>query len=92
MAYAEQLEKDGHFGETARQAWADANDDWHAFGMRLIPCTLGFSVRLLDGNGYETRKKEIEKDLPGMNYVFISSITGKGISLLKDKIWYLLHQ
>ncbi len=35
----------------------------------------------------EELKKEIRMDLPDINRVFISSITGEGISTLKDMIW-----
>ncbi len=40
----------------------------------------------------EEIKKEIDTALPqGIEHTFISAITGQGISLLKDKIWRLLH-
>ncbi|MCG8340029.1 MAG: GTPase ObgE [Cytophagales bacterium] len=39
----------------------------------------------------EERKEAIEKDLPAIPYVFISSVTDQGIGLLKDKIWHLLQ-
>jgi GTPase len=35
---------------------------------------------------------EIEKDLPKIPHVFISSITGKGIERLKDMIWHELNK
>ena len=36
-------------------------------------------------------KDEIRKDLPDISRVFISSITGEGISALKDMIWKTLN-
>ncbi|MFZ0281716.1 MAG: GTPase ObgE [Bacteroidales bacterium] len=39
----------------------------------------------------EELKKEIRKELPGISRVFISSITGEGISTLKDMIWKELN-
>lgn len=36
--------------------------------------------------------KEIEKELVELNYTFISSITGQGITELKDKLWELLNR
>ena len=39
----------------------------------------------------EELKKEIRKDLPEISRVFISSITGDGISTLKDMIWKELN-
>lgn len=35
----------------------------------------------------EELRSELEKDLPDVPYVFISSVTGYGISQLKDMIW-----
>ena len=35
--------------------------------------------------------EEMEKEMPGIPYVFISSITGMGIQRLKDLIWELLN-
>lgn len=35
---------------------------------------------------------EIEKELPDVPYVFISSITGKGLTGLKDMIWKVLNE
>ncbi len=40
----------------------------------------------------EELKQEIEKDLPDVPYVFISSITRKGLTELKDLIWQELNQ
>jgi GTPase len=45
-------------------------------------------IDLLD----QQTKKEITTTLPReISHAFISSITGQGIALLKDKIWQLLH-
>ena len=35
--------------------------------------------------------EEIEKDLPDIPYLFISSITGFGIQQLKDMIWDMMN-
>lgn len=35
--------------------------------------------------------KEMERELPRIPYVFISSVTGLGIQTLKDKIWKMLN-
>jgi len=35
--------------------------------------------------------KEIQQELPGVQFVFISSVTGYGISKLKDILWSLLN-
>jgi GTP-binding protein len=35
--------------------------------------------------------KEVEKELPKVPYVFISSVTGSGITKLKDVLWKELN-
>jgi GTP-binding protein len=42
---------------------------------------------MLDGE----LKEEIRKDLPDISRVFISSITGEGLTALKDMIWKQLN-
>ena len=40
----------------------------------------------------EELQAAIEKELPGnIPHVFISSLTGKGITELKDKLWHMLN-
>ncbi len=39
----------------------------------------------------EELKQEIRKDLPDISRVFFSSVTGEGISTLKDMIWKVLN-
>ena len=36
-------------------------------------------------------KEEIRNDLPEISRIFISSITGEGITTLKDMIWKVLN-
>jgi GTP-binding protein len=38
----------------------------------------------------EELETELRKELPQVPYIFISAITGKGITELKDKIWKIL--
>ena len=40
----------------------------------------------------EELREEIEKDLPDVPYVFISSVAQTGLSKLKDMIWVMLNQ
>jgi len=35
--------------------------------------------------------KELEKDVPDVPYVFISSVTGLGLQALKDLLWKELN-
>jgi len=39
----------------------------------------------------EELQEEIEKDLPGVPYIFISSVVNKGLVTLKDMIWKALN-
>ena len=39
----------------------------------------------------EELQEEIEKTLPGVPYIFISSVANKGLVLLKDMIWKALN-
>jgi GTPase len=40
----------------------------------------------------EELMSEIEKDLPNIPHIFLSSITGKGIEKLKDMLWHELNK
>ncbi|MCF8298883.1 MAG: GTPase ObgE [Saprospiraceae bacterium] len=44
-------------------------------------------IDMLDDELIEEVRKEVEKDLPDLQLVFISSVANKGISELKDVIW-----
>ena len=60
-----------------------------------------FNVELLDKHRMlaitkcdmadEEIKKEIKKELPDVRYAFISSVTGEGITELKDMLWSELN-
>ena len=55
MNYGEALEKDGTFGEVARNAWRTAGRDWHDFGNRELLSTL-------DGRPYHLNDREMHKE------------------------------
>ncbi|MCE5269565.1 MAG: hypothetical protein LLG00_16940 [Planctomycetaceae bacterium] len=40
MHHADGLEKDGTFGEVARNAWINASDEWHHYGSVQLPTSL----------------------------------------------------
>ncbi len=46
---------------------------------------------MLDEELKEELNREIETDLPGIRKVFISSVTGYGLTELKDKLWEMLN-
>lgn len=47
---------------------------------------------LLDEELREEIKKEVDNDLPALPKLFISSVTGDGITGLKDKLWEMLNK
>ena len=48
MNYAENLEKDGTFGEVAAAAWSRAGNEWREYGELEMPTSWGVDVRLND--------------------------------------------
>ncbi len=40
----------------------------------------------------EELAEEIAEKIPSVNYIFISSVSGEGLSALKDKLWALLNK
>ena len=46
---------------------------------------------LLDEELKEELNSELNAELSGINRVFISSITGEGLTILKDKLWEMLN-
>ena len=44
--YADNLEKDGVFGQVARRAWHDAEEEWHTFGDRSIDTSYDVALQL----------------------------------------------
>ncbi|MFP4365818.1 MAG: GTPase ObgE [Bacteroidales bacterium] len=47
---------------------------------------------LLDEELREELKKEVDNDLPALPKLFISSVTGDGITGLKDRLWEMLNK
>ena len=73
-----------HLVQTAKDTEYGHN---HAFA-----ATKGYGdfVRNIPVNSYEELKESIKKDLPQLPYVFISAITGDGLTSLKDILWTAL--
>jgi hypothetical protein len=63
MNYAAAIEEEGHFGEVAQTAWADALVDWHTFGELLIPSTWGVDFRLNEYDAAELEVKRLQQEL-----------------------------
>jgi hypothetical protein len=67
--YAETLEEDGTFGETAKAEWENAAHEWQTFINRDLPTNYGYTVRLIDLEGsrkqIEDLQQQIDKLAPG---------------------------
>lgn len=69
MNYADNLEKDGHFGERSQYAWQRAARDWHQYGRRDIPTAYDVVIHLNDldrGKNYEAQIEQITEELDGL--------------------------
>ena len=63
MSFAEFREKDGFFGETAREAWNQAQTEWDQFGARQIPVVKDVWVVLGDKEKYDDEVKRLTEAL-----------------------------
>ena len=63
MHYAEALESDGHFDEHVIDAWKQAGREWLAFGLRAIPTTAGFEVKLEDNERLKESRDQAYREL-----------------------------
>lgn len=66
IQYAQALEDDGHFGETAKQAWQTAGEEWLAYGRLPIRTTRGFPVKLEDYDKNLELREQALKDLEAL--------------------------
>jgi hypothetical protein len=64
--YASNLNEDGVYGERAKQAWQQANDDWFAYGRTILPTTFGFDIALNDKETAQEKAKELRAKLDEM--------------------------
>lgn len=73
------IEKDGNFGDRARNAWRSAANMWHGdldasqsqdakqvYGNRLVPTSAGFDIRLNDLEEVDQRIKEATEQLDAL--------------------------
>jgi hypothetical protein len=68
--YAEFVEKDGRFGEKARQAWKGAANEWHEFGERVLSVGDGLQLCLNEQETHEEAARQaaaaLDKLAPGL--------------------------
>jgi GTP-binding protein len=46
---------------------------------------------MLDEELQKEMKQQLDKDLKGLDYMFISSVAQQGLTELKDKLWKMLN-
>jgi GTP-binding protein len=46
---------------------------------------------MLDDELQKEMKQQLDKELKGLDYMFISSVAQKGLTELKDKLWKMLN-
>jgi GTP-binding protein len=47
---------------------------------------------MLDDELKAEMKKDLDKSLKGVSYLFISSVAQQGLTELKDKLWQMLNE
>ncbi len=57
--YSDAIEREGIFGEKAKNAWATASDLWRSFGNREFPASTGAMIRLSNLDRLEEEGKEL---------------------------------
>jgi hypothetical protein len=67
--YADNLEEDGTFGDTAKAAWENASEEWMRYAGRDLNTSYGYTVQLGDlellRKQIDDLNKQLEKLLPG---------------------------
>lgn len=70
MSHASAIEEEGFLDEAAQYAWMRAGAEWRKYGLREIPTTYGFAIRLEDRERMEQESEaigvQIDELLPGV--------------------------
>jgi hypothetical protein len=87
MNYSEALEKDGAFGEVARQAWKKAAQEWNDFGARELPSSLDDppSMRLNDQEPFEAESQKLLAQLEELRPRLRNQISREKLGRLKPE-------
>jgi len=85
MNYADNLEKDGIFGEVAKLAWRAAAADWDRYGMMEMPSMFMTTVRLGEKELYEARAKKLLAELESLGPGLRAKLVEEKRARLSDK-------
>ena len=67
ISYAEAIEEEGIFGETAKRAWRDGGRLWKEYGEREMPSTDDFMIRLVDENKWKLEAARLRNELDALD-------------------------
>jgi hypothetical protein len=67
ISYAEAIEEEGIFGETAKRAWRDGGRLWKEYGEREMPSTDDFKIRLVDENKWKLEAARLRNELDALD-------------------------
>jgi tetratricopeptide (TPR) repeat protein len=82
MNYADNLEKDGLFGDVAKLAWRAAASGWDRFGMLELPSYFVKVVRLGEKEMYQARAEKLRNELESLSPGLRAKLTAEKLARL----------
>jgi hypothetical protein len=67
ISYAEAIEEEGIFGETAKSAWRNGARLWKEYGEREMPSTDDFKIRLVDETKWNLEAARLRNELDALS-------------------------
>ena len=67
ISYAEAIEEEGIFGETAKRAWRDGARLWKEYGEREMKSTDDFTIRLIDEDMWRNTAAKLRGELDALS-------------------------
>ncbi|QDT72415.1 hypothetical protein [Lacipirellula limnantheis] len=67
ISYAEAIEEEGIFGETAKRAWREGARLWKEYGEREMKSTDDFMIRLVDENKWKLESARLRNELDALD-------------------------
>jgi hypothetical protein len=90
ISYAEAIETEGVFGQTAKRAWAEGARLWREYGEREMPSTEEFLIKLVDDKRWQEEavklRAELDKLSPGLAEK-MKEVAIAGLSSEQRRVW-----
>jgi hypothetical protein len=90
ISYAEAIEEEGIFGETAKRAWREGARLWKEYGEREMPSTEDFTIRLVDETKWKLEAARLRNELdalsPGIEEKMKEEAQGK-LTADQRRVW-----